>query len=195
MRVPMKILMAVLLLAPAGLAAQEEQTQEQTADFRVQAVMDAAAKADIPLELLQSKIDEGKAKGVSMERIAMALEARLNGLLRAQEVLADGNVEVASAGDLAVTADALEAGVSEAALLQIQSSAAGERRMVATAVLSALVQLGHVSEEALTRVQAALERGPDALANLRAETALELRARGIHVPNVSGAAGVGIGIG
>ena len=168
MRVPMKILMAVLLLAPAGLAAQEEQTQEQTADVRVQAVMDAAAKADIPLELLQSKIDEGKAKGVSMERIAMALEARLNGLLRAQEVLADGNVEVASAGDLAVTADALEAGVSEAALLQIQSSAAGERRMVATAVLSALVQLGHVSEEALTRVQAALERGPDALANLRA---------------------------
>ncbi|HSM60931.1 MAG TPA: hypothetical protein VK849_09050, partial [Longimicrobiales bacterium] len=172
MRVPMKILMAVLLLAPAGLAAQEEQTQEQTADVRVQAVMDAAAKADIPLELLQSKIDEGKAKGVSMERIAMALEARLNGLLRAQEVLADGNVEVASAGDLAVTADALEAGVSEAALLQIQSSAAGERRMVATAVLSALVQLGHVSEEALTRVQAALERGPDALAHLRAETAL-----------------------
>ncbi len=183
------LLMVTLALAPVGLAAQAE---GQGADARVQAVMDAAAKADIPLSLLQSKIDEGRAKGVSMDRIATALEARLKGLTRAQEVLSTGGVEDASEGDLAVTADALEAGVSEAALLQIQSTAPGERRMVATAVLSALVQLGHVPEEALTRVQAALQRGPDALANLRAETAHELNARG-RGPGGPGGPGGGAG--
>jgi len=169
------LLTVALALAPVGGVAQDG---GQGAEARVQAVMDAAAKADIPLSLLQSKIDEGRAKGVSMERIATALEARLDGLTRAQEVLSSGGVEGASEGDLAVTADALEAGVSEAALLRIQSTAPGERRMVATAVLSALVQLGHLPDEALTRVQAALQRVPDALASLRAETAHELNARG-----------------
>ena len=87
------LLMVTLALAPVGLAAQAE---GQGADARVQAVMDAAAKADIPLSLLQSKIDEGRAKGVSMDRIATALEARLKGLTRAQEVLSTGGVEDAS---------------------------------------------------------------------------------------------------
>ncbi len=183
------ILTMAILMVPTGLAAQG-----QGAEVRVQAVMDAAAKADIPRALLQSKLDEGRAKGVPMERIAAALQARLKGLLRAQEVLAAGEVE-ASQGDLAVTADALEAGVSEAALLKIQSVAPGERRMVATAVLSALVQLGHLPDEALGRVEAALQRGPDALANLRAETALQMRARGIHLPNLPDAAGAGVAIG
>jgi microcompartment protein CcmK/EutM len=185
------ILVTAILIAPAGLSAQDQ----DGAEIRVQAVMDAAAKADIPLALLTSKLEEGRAKGVSMDRIAQALEARLNGLLRAQEVLAAGEIEGASEGDLAVTADALEAGVSEAALLQIQSSARGERRMVATAVLTALCQLGHVPEEALSRVEAALQRGPDALANLRAETALQMRARGIHFPNLPDAAGAGVASG
>jgi hypothetical protein len=148
--------------------------------------MDAAARASVPLSLLQSKIDEGRAKGVSMERIATALEARLEGLLRAQAVLAEGKVDAPSVGDIAVTADALEAGVSEVALLQIQSTSPGDRRVVATAVLTALVQLGHVPEHALARVQTALSRGPESLANLRSETARQMRGRGIHMPGPPG---------
>lgn len=180
------LLVMALTLAPMGAAAQQE---GESPDARVQAVMDAAAKAQIPLDLLQSKVDEGRAKGVSMDRIATALEARLKGLTQAQEVLANGGVAAPSEGDLAVTADALEAGVSEAALLQIQGTAPGERRMVATAVLAALVQLGHVPEDALSRVQAAMERGPNGLANLRAETAAELHRRGIRPPGSPGAPG------
>jgi hypothetical protein len=184
------LLMMALALVPVGTAAQQEGTG---AEARVQAVMDAAARSEIPLDLLQSKIAEGRAKGVSMDRIATALEARLKGLTHAQEVLSSGGVTAPSEGDLAVTADALEAGVSEAALLQIQNTAPGERRMVATAVLSALVQLGHVPEEALSRVQAAMERGPDGLANLRAETAGELHRRGMRPPGIPGAPGGGEG--
>jgi hypothetical protein len=177
------LLMTALALLPAGLGAQEGETG---AERRVQAVMDAAARAAVPLSLLQSKIDEGRAKGVPMERIAGALEARFDGLLRAQAVLAEGEVEAPSVGDIAVTADALEAGVSEVALLQIQSTSPGDRRVVATAVLTALVQLGHVPEQALARVQTALSRGPESLANLRSETARQMRARGIHMPGPPG---------
>jgi hypothetical protein len=187
----MTLLMMALALLPTGLHAQDRGTG---ADGRVQAVMDAAARAAVPLSLLQSKIDEGRAKGVSMERIATALEARLDGLLRAQAVLAGGKVHAPSVGDIAVTADALEAGVSEVALLQIQSTSPGDRRVVATAVLTALVQLGHVPEHALARVQTALSRGPESLANLRSETARQMRARGIHIPGPPGGRpGAGVG--
>jgi hypothetical protein len=179
----MALLMTALALAPMGALAQQG---TDGAEVRVQAVMDAAAKAQIPLSLLQSKIDEGRAKGVSMDRIAVALEARLQGLEHARDVLGNGGVTSPSEGDLAVTADALESGVSEAALVQIEGSAPGGRRLVATAVLSALVQLGHVPEDALNRVQAALEQGPGALANLRAQTTGELRARGIRPPGTPG---------
>jgi hypothetical protein len=184
------LLMTALALAPVGAAAQ----QGSDGQVRVQAVMDAAAKAQIPLSLLQSKINEGRAKGISMDRIATALEARLKGLEQAQAVLSRAGVSSPSEGDLAVTADALEVGVSEAALVQIQNSAHGERRMVATAVLSALVQLGHASDEALSRVQAAMEKGPNAMANLRAQTASELRARGMRPPGAPGRSGGGGGI-
>lgn len=177
------LLMTGLALAPVGALAQQE---TDGAEVRVQAVMAAAAKAQIPQSLLQSKIDEGHAKGVSMDRIAAALEARLKGLEHAREVLTNGGVASPSEGDLAVTADALESGVSDAALVQIERSAPGGRRLVATAVLSALVQLGHVPEDALNRVQAAMKQGPNALANLRAQTAGELRARGVRPPGTPG---------
>jgi hypothetical protein len=179
----MILLITAVALLPAGLLAQD---RGMGAERRVQAVMDAAARAELPLSLLQSKIDEGRAKGVSLERIATALEARLEGLLRAQAVLAGGEVHAPSVGDIAVTADALEAGVSEVALLQIQSTSPGDRRVVATAVLAALVQLGHVPEHALAQVRTALSRGPGALANLRSETARQMRARGIRMPGRSG---------
>lgn len=175
--------LVVMAVIPVGLAAQDG---KQEALQRIQALMDAAEDADIPLSLLQSKIDEGRAKGVDEGRIATALEARLNGLMRAQAVLSDGDVSDASEGDLAVAADALEAGVSEVVLLQIQTTEPGERRTVATAVLTSLVLLGEHQTDALTRVETALSGGPEALASLRSETARQMRARGIGSPGPVG---------
>lgn len=53
-------------------------------------------------------------------------------------------------------------------------------------MLADLVTLGHTSEHAATQVQVALARGPEALANLRAESAAGVQANG-GVGSIGGA--------
>jgi len=168
------MLVAALALLPAGLAGQEPESPEAQIDMTLAKAMEAG----IPVDLLQSKIDEGKAKGIPMDRIAAAVDARLMGLTRAQEAMAKHDVTDMSGDELSAAADALDAGVSEAVLAHIQNTAPADRRMVATVALTSLVELGHAPEQALMRVETALQRGPDALANLRSETAREMRGKG-----------------
>ena len=182
-------------LIPASLQAQnssanatanaQAQAQARTPKARIDAAMQAAARARIPAALLESKVAEGEAKQVPQERIATAVEARLQALVRASETMERADVEAASESELAVTADALEAGVSENALIKISRSAPAERRAVAVATLSGLVQLGHASDQALARVSAVLGSNA-ALANLQAEVASQLQLGGI---NANGNAG------
>lgn len=182
-------------LVPTALTAQDPDP-ERGGEARIQATLDAAARTGIPLSLLESKLQEGRAKGVADVRIAAALDARLEALIRARETMEQGGVESMSAGDLSVAADALEAGVSESALLGLQTSMPGENRAVAIAVLSSLVRLGEGSETALARVRTALEGGPGALADLRTETSAMLRARGLVPPvDLDAVVGVGGGLG
>jgi hypothetical protein len=89
-----------------------------------------------------------------------------------------GGVEAQNSGELSVTADALDAGVSESALLRVTREAPAERRTVAIAVLADLVRLGNGSERAFTRVNGALTSSA-ALANLQAEVASQLRLGGM----------------
>lgn len=151
------ILMGVAMFAPVSVAGQ-------TADEQIQSALDQATEAGIPVTLLESKIQEGHAKGVALDRIADAVQARLDGLARAQEALA-GIPEVASS-DLEVGADALESGVSEAVLAELAMTTPGGSRTAAIAALTYLVDEGIVPEEALLQVESALARGPDALQNL-----------------------------
>jgi hypothetical protein len=143
--------------------------QDDTSDSRIAAAFARASATGIPVGLLESKLAEGKAKGVPMDRIAGAIERRLAGLERAREALA-GRGQV-NAADLAVAADALDSGVSAAVLRAIAESAPQERRAVAIAALTQLVQLGHVPERALEQVREALQRGPQALADLPVQAA------------------------
>ena len=136
------------------------------ADARVHAALETALKAGIPVSLLERKIAEGKAKGVPMDRIAAAVENRLDALTKASEAMAKGGLEHPTEGDLSVAADAVQGGVSATALATISQTAPQDRRAVAIAVLTDLVALGHTPESALEQVQAALARGPEALANL-----------------------------
>ena len=182
---------AMLAVLPAGAQAQ---AQPAPGEARVEASLTAAAQAGIPATLLERKVAEGRAKGVPMERIAAAVETRLQALLRAQSVLQRARVESTTEGDLAVAADAVQVGVSEAALLAISTNAPRERRAVATAVLADLVALGHASERALAQVQAALGRGPEALVNLQARTGAELRARGAQGVGAGVNSGRGVGV-
>lgn len=188
------LMVPALLLAPAALTAQSAeavgnaQAQAQTPQARIDAAMTAAAKANIPAELIASKVAEGRAKAVPEERIAAAVEARVAGLVRASEALRRADVEVQSAGELSVAADALEAGVSDEAVVRISRDAPAERRAVAVAVLADLVRLGHPVDHAFTRVSAAV-RSSAALANLNAEVSAQLRLGGMR--STLDAAGIG----
>jgi len=153
-------LVLAAMLAPASVTAQ-------TGEERIQTALDEAVEAGIPVSLLESKVAEGEAKGIPMDRIADAVQHRLDGLARAQDALA--GVPDADAADLSVSADALDSGVSEAVLTEIAETSPRERRSVAIAALTYLVSAEIAPEEALTAVQDALARGPEALQNLPAE--------------------------
>lgn len=179
------LLAMALMLAPCGLTAQQVESRAQGSGTlttgapsqRIEAAIEAAARANVPRALLESKVAEGEAKRVPPERIAAAVEARSASLIRASTMLERGGASVQSAAQLSVTADALDAGVSETAILEVTRSANPERRTVAVAVLADLVRLGGGSATALTRVTAALGSN-GALANLQAEVASQLRLGG-----------------
>ena len=163
-------LAALLVAAPAALAAQDSTATSgsASADARVTATLDHAMSAGIPVSLLQRKVDEGKAKGVPMDRIAIAVENRLTALTRARDAMLSAGITHTTEGQLSVTADAVQAGVSQAALVAVGRSAPEERRTVAIAVLTQLVASGQLPDQAVAHVQAAIARGPEALANLGA---------------------------
>ena len=175
-----RIGLGVMILALAGLDLANAQVQPP--QERINTALARARQVGIPVALLESKIAEGKAKGVSLERIADAVARREAALEKASEALR-GQPEAASS--LSVGADAVEAGVSEAALKAIADSAPRDRRNVAIAVLTELVEQGHASATALERVTEALKRGPDALANLPAQAAAA-RAGGAGAANGRG---------
>jgi hypothetical protein len=154
-------LLTVVVRADAAMA--------QTAQDRIDAASAHAREAGIPATLLESKVAEGKAKGIPMDRIAAAVERREAALEKASQALR-GRPDIGAA-DLAVGADAIETGVSAVVLKAIADSAPRDRRVVAIAALTELVREGNVPEAALDRVKDALKRGPDALANLPAEAA------------------------
>jgi hypothetical protein len=179
--VPAMLMVPTVLRAQSGVAAQGQaqgQAQVQTPQARIDAALSAAAKANVPVELVKNKIAEGEAKHVPQERIATAVEARVTSLTRASETMKHAGVAAGSAGELAVTADALDAGVSENAVVRVTRETSAERRTVAIAVLADLVRLGTASDRALARVSSAVT-STAALANLRAEVASQLTAGGL----------------
>lgn len=154
---------AALLLIAAPLAAQEAQGEVAAESFA------RAQAAGIPLSLLESKLAEGRAKGVATATIEAAIERRTEALIAASGVFAAAGVENAGEADFSVAADALEGGVSAEVLQTISATAPAERRAVAIAALTHLVAEGQLPEDALIRVETALQAGPEALANLAAE--------------------------
>jgi hypothetical protein len=169
--------LVVLTLLPAAAMAQSPQE-------RLDAAVSHAQEAGIPVSLLQSKIAEGQAKGIPMDRIAMAVENRLRNLEQARTAMSRGAGDV-DAAQLSVGADAIAAGVSEPVLTQIASSASRERRAVAVAALTQLVLHGTAPDAALVQVRDALAQGPQALANLAAQSGTD-RSQGSNPGSTNG---------
>ena len=153
----------LLLIVPVDVALA------QTTQDRIDAATARAREAGVPVALLESKVAEGKAKGIPMDRIAAAVERREAALEKASQALR-GRPDVGPA-DLSVSADAVESGVSTEVLKALAETAPRDRRVVAIAALTELVRQGRVPEAALDRVKDALKRGPEALANLPAQAA------------------------
>jgi hypothetical protein len=141
----------------------------QTPEQRIDTAKNHAEQAGVPVSLLESKIAEGRAKGVPLDRIATAVESRLRSLEQARSAMKRAANDV-DAAQLSVGADAIGAGVSEAVLEKITASTGRDRRAVAVAALTQLVSQGVAPEAALLRVQDALAQGPQALANLAAQS-------------------------
>lgn len=185
MKAKLLIIATAIVIGPAALNAQsvagtsQTTAEAKTPQARIDAAMAAAARAKIPTALLQSKVAEGEAKHVPQQRIAAAVEARLNSLNRASQTMKRANVESATAGELSVAADAIDAGVSQNALIKVYRNAPPERREIAVAVLADMVRLGQSSESAFARVNAALS-STVALANLQAEIASQLQLGGLN---------------
>jgi hypothetical protein len=157
----MAIIAALVILPVAAMA--------QTPEERIDTAMSHAEDAGIPVSLLESKVAEGRAKGIPMDRIATAVESRLRGLEQARAAMKRGANDV-DAAQLSVGADAIGAGVSEAVLEKITASTGRDQRAVAVAALTQLVSQGIAPEAALLRVQDAVARGAQALANLAAQS-------------------------
>ena len=164
-------LLLALSAIPAAAHAQDPQQ-------RIEAARRRAQGAGIPVALLDSKVAEGRAKGVPMDRIATAVERRLVTLSQAREAMSGASV---TAAELSVGADALEAGVDARVLGQLAAAAPASQRAVAIAILTQLVSNGLSSERALARVQSAMAQGPEALRRLPGEAASE-RGRGGSPP-------------
>jgi hypothetical protein len=154
-----------LLVAPSMMAAQHDQIADAFA---------RVAEAGIPTSLLGTLQAEAEIKGVPMDVLADAMQRRADALIGAQEAMSQAGVQ-ASEPELAAGADALQADVSAAVLTALAGNTEGDQRVAAIAALTVLVGMGHVPAEAQARVEEALQRGPDALANLHG-TALEARA-------------------
>ena len=162
MKVPASVVIAVWFACTTLVVAQAQPPQD-----RINTALARARQVGIPVSLLEGKIAEGKAKGVSLERIAAAIERRAGVLEHASQVM-KGQPGTGD-GELSVAADALESGVSDNVLRAVSELAQRDRRAAAIAALTQLVQLGHSPDAALARVQEALKRGPEALLNLPAE--------------------------
>lgn len=198
------VVLPALLLAAVPLAAQsgsgtsqpsqatpDTTPQSGSAQARIDAAMQAAVKANVPTSLLQSKISEGQAKQVAADRIAAAVEARLNTLLRASTVMGQAGIQNRSAAELLIAGDALQSGVKDSAVVQVYRNASPGRRVVAMAVLADLVRLGVSSEAAFNQVNATLSSS-SALASLQAEVSSQLRLGGL-TSTLDAAGGIGVG--
>src|SRR5436190_6369200 len=143
---------AVTVLAFLPIVAAAETPQE-----RIDQAMARAKDAGIPIELLESKVAEGRAKGIAADRIATAVENRLHGLEQAKLIMTRGANDV-DAAQLSVGADAISAGVGETVLEKIAASKGRDSRTVAGAALTQLVLNEITNETAFSEGRVALNR-------------------------------------
>jgi hypothetical protein len=166
------VVMPAMVSAQTDAGAQGEGSAEAKgradAQSRIETSIEHAMTVGIPVSLLESKIAEGKAKGVSMTRIAAAVEHRLEVLTRAQAALSAHGEAVATA-ELAAAANAMEAGANKDNVREVRESAAPEQRPAALTLLAELIADGRLPAQAVAGVQTAIDAQSATLLRLQGQ--------------------------
>ena len=202
--------MALILLAPAAMSAQEERLASKLNGSTREAVLrtlDVARSRGLPLDPLVNKALEGATKRAPGPRI----EAAVDTLLRRLELSRDALAPAPTARDIAAGADALAYGATREALASMRAIRPRGSVAVPLAVLTQLVASGVPVSRATRVVSDLIRRGARdeqliALSDdvrwyiasgASPEVALDVRTRGLSAvlppagPGVAGAADLG----
>jgi hypothetical protein len=145
--------LAVLAMGNRGAAAQGDRLSrrlDSATNAQVQAAIDSARQAGLPVEPLIARALEGASKNATGARIVAAVQRLAADLTVARRALGDG----ASAAELEAGASALRAGVDTASLIQLREARPGQPLTVPLAVLSDLVARGVPADPAASFVLA-----------------------------------------
>lgn len=179
-RIAMAVLIAVAMPAAAHAqgndAARARAGLNASAAARFDAAIARAEREDLPTESIVSKALEGIAKRVPPDRIAVAIEQRLDLLVRARAALEprrrdtetrdpqrEREVRARARAEISAVADAMQRGVDDDAVRRLSAdSRPDEPISTAVHVLADLVQRGVPSDVALEVLSAWRARGNSA---------------------------------
>ena len=178
-RIAMAALIAVAMPAAthaqANDAARARAGLNASAATRFDAAIARAEREDLPTESIVSKALEGIAKRVPPDRIAVAVEQRLDLLVRARAALEprrrdadrepqrEGAVRARARAEISAVADAMQRGVDDDAVRRLSAdSRPDEPISTSVHVLADLVQRGVPSDVALDVLSAWRARGNSA---------------------------------
>lgn len=147
------VVIAVTALGAPRAAAQGDRLArrlDSATNAQVQATLDSARLAGLPLEPLIARALEGASKNAPGPRILAAVQRLANDLAAARRALGAG----ASAAELEAGASALRAGIEPSALTHLRAARPRHELTVPLAVLSDLVARGVPADTAATFVLA-----------------------------------------
>ncbi|MEO5800376.1 MAG: hypothetical protein ABIZ70_06270 [Gemmatimonadales bacterium] len=153
----MRAPLLLLCLLPAALAAQDPRLSarfSREAALRITAVIDSAAAEGLPAEPLVLRALEGSIKGASPDRILLVL-GRLRTSLHSARATLGPDVEAA---DLTVAAAALQAGVPESRVAELQRWRNGKPLTAPLGAYLDLVARGVSGEQAWTQISGLAQR-------------------------------------
>ncbi len=154
------LLVVTLGLAPHAAWSQEPRLAVLSQPHRaqVEAILDSARAAELPVEPLVDRALEGASKGADGERIVVAVRRLDVGLAAARGALGARS----TAAEIVAGASALRAGAAPDDLAHLRELRGDQSLTVAAAVLADLVAVGVPADTAVAAVLALAERVDDA---------------------------------
>ncbi|MES2305705.1 MAG: hypothetical protein V4558_09360 [Gemmatimonadota bacterium] len=153
----MRAPLLLICLLPAALAAQDPRLSarfSRESALRITAVIDSAVAEGLPSEPLVLRALEGSIKGASNDRILLVLGRLRASLHNARATLGPG----VEAADLTVAAAALQAGVPESRVAELQRWRNGKPLTAPLGAYLDLVARGVPGEQAWTQISGLAQR-------------------------------------